>query len=333
VLCHPSRLRFLAARLLLCGLPWFLAIAPSPASAFRFYTVGSDAACSFSDIQQAIDSATDPDGNTVAIAQDASFTSQHLVITGQTINLLGGLATCDAASYIGQSTLVGTTGHSVIEIEGASEVYIGGLEITGADMDDSHSGGGIYFGGQGSLTLNTTWVHNNQAGYGGGIDMSPSGPSTLNLQQGTTISGNVALVSGGGVRVEGQTELTSTSGPDQSVIYIALNAALGQGGTGYGGGFEIVGPAVANISSFVDLNTAEYGGGIAAVTNDNGDAIVNLYVTNPDVPPTIFGNQASQTGGGVYLLPFKSTFDENTASLCADNFVIDGNIAQEGAAI
>jgi predicted outer membrane repeat protein len=313
-----------------------LLVAAPSVRAFAIYKVGiNDPNCQFSDIQAAIDAAANNPGEDYIWIAGASVTwaQTHLVISDQDVIIEGGFTDCSQDEPTGQSRLQGMNGRSVIEIEGNSHVELTNLEILGASMDSSHSGGGIYFGGAGSLTLEATWVHDNQTGYGGGIDMSPSGASALDLLEGTTVSGNTALVSGGGIRVEGATVLTSSSGPNQSPIYIAQNSALGQGDTAYGGGIEVIGPAVANVASVVDLNVAEYGGGIAAVSNGNGSPTVFLYATDPMTPPTIYGNQASRTGGGIYLLPDIGVLTGDDAFLCANDFVIDANVAQEGAAI
>jgi hypothetical protein len=306
---------------------------PQHAFAFKLYTVGAGSICSFQNIQDAINAASDSDGNSILVAQDVLFKDQHLVITNRNVNLLGGLAHCDSDSYSGQSTIIGTPGHSVVEIEGTSHVYMSGLELTGAVMDTDHSGGGIYFGGNGSLEMTNTWVHNNQAGYGGGIDMSPSGPSTLTMQAGTTVSGNTALVSGGGVRIEGQTVFNVSSGFGEATVYIAENGALGQGNIGYGGGVEVLGPAVANIgSASVDVNTAPYGGGIAVLGTSNGPAHLNLYTSDLATPISVHDNVASGTGGGIFLKP-NSDNGFNFAQLCAQDFVLSGNTAANGTAL
>jgi len=309
-----------------------LAFAAPSAFAFNVYTVGGDASCGYAFIQDAIDAAaSNPGEDYVFIASNRTYESQHLVVTDQDIDIVGGFTDCsDFDPGLDQTTIGGTSGHSVFEIEGSSHVYISNLVMTGAVMDASHSGGGIYFGGVGALALNNSWVFANQAGYGGGIDVSPTGPTTLTLTA-STVSGNTALVSGGGIRIEGQTTLTATHTPSQYNIYIAQNAALGQGDIGYGGGIEVLGPAVANVSSVVDLNYAPYGGGIAAVATSAGSAIVNLFTTDPAQPVTLYGNQAASTGGGIFLKPLAD--GSLGAKLCAQEFAIDANIAVNGAAV
>ncbi len=307
-------------------------LVPHVALAYNIYTVGGDAACQFAFIQDAIDAAAaNPGEDYVWIASNRTYADQHIVVTDQDVDIEGGFTDCNAFDPgTNQTTISGTSGHSVFEIEGASHVYLGNLEITGAVMDTSHSGGGIYFGGQGGLTLKTTWVHNNQSGYGGGIDMSPSAASTFNLLAGTTISGNTALVSGGGIRIEGPTVLNVITVAGEPQVYIAVNGALGQGDIGYGGGVEVLGPAIANIgSASIDVNTAPYGAGIAALGTDQGPPEVNLFTSDPATPVSVHDNVASGTGGGVFLKPYGQYF----AQLCAQDFVLSGNSAANGAAL
>ena len=270
-------------------------IASPLASAYSIYTVGGDAACNFAFIQDAIDAAAaNPGEDYVWIASNRTYEDQHLVVTDQDVDIEGGFTDCsDFDPELDQTTIGGTSGHSVFEIEGTSHVYLGNLIITGAVMDASHSGGGIYFGGQGSLALNIDWVFANQAGYGGGIDVSPSGPTTVTLTA-STVSANTALVSGGGIRIEGPTTLIVTHSPSQYDNYVSQNAALGQSDdSGFGGGIEVLGPAVANFSSVLALNAAPNGGGIAAIATENGPATVYVYTTDPNSPVSVYGNHAT----------------------------------------
>jgi len=182
-------------------------IAPN-ANAFAVYTVGGDATCQFAFVQDAIDAAAgNPGEDYVFIASNRVYEDQHLVVSDQDVDIVGGFTDCsDFEPGTDQTVIGGTSGHSVLEIEGTSHVLLSNVELTGAVMDDSHSGGGIYFGGEGGLTLQTSWIFQNQAGYGGGIDVSPTGPTTLTLL-GSVVSSNTALVSGGGIRIEGNTTL------------------------------------------------------------------------------------------------------------------------------
>jgi len=303
--------------------------APS-ASAFNVYTVGGDASCGYAFIQDAIDAAHDnPGEDYIFIASNRTYADQHLVITDQDVDIEGGFTDCsDFDPGVDQTTIGGTSGHSVFEIEGTSHVLLGNMIITGAVMDADHSGGGIYFGGQGALQLNIAWVFANQAGYGGGIDVSPSGPTTLTLTS-SVVSGNTALASGGGIRIEGPTTLIATHSPSQYDNYISQNAALGQvDATGYGGGIEVLGPAVANFSSVMALNSAVFGGGIAELYSDNGAPTVNVYTTDANSPASIYGNHASGVGGGIFIESAGNT----GATLCMADMALDANVAAGYAA-
>ena len=312
----------------------FLAVAaalclPQFALAFNVYTVGGDAACGYAFIQDAIDAAAaNPGEDYVFIASNRTYGDQHLVVTNDNVDIVGGFPDCTQLGDPGllQTTIGGTSGHSVFEIEGNSHVYLSNLVITGAVMDGSRHGGGIYFGGRGDLTIRYSWVFNNQAGYGGGIAVNPSGPTTLTLLA-STVSANTALDTGGGIQIEGPTTLNAYAvGTDAN--YIAQNAA--QGNLGDGGGIKVIGPAIANIAStVVDLNSAASGGGISAVATSQGPAYVNLYTTNAGIPVTLYGNTARQSGGGIFLVSNGS----NLAKLCAFDFAIDANTAIYGGAI
>ncbi|MEP7041997.1 MAG: hypothetical protein ABI843_02975 [Dokdonella sp.] len=304
----------------------------TPDGGFIVYKVGGSADCPYHTIQDAVDAAAQHPGvDLVWIAMDQSYDGQHVVITDQDLNIQGGFSDCeDIDPALDQTVISGTSGHSVFEIEGNSNVYMTNMQITGANLDGDHRGGGIYFGGSGSLDLYAVWVHDNQAAYGGGIDMNPSGPAVLTLQA-TTVSSNTALIAGGGVRVEGQTVFNTPHAAGEYNIYITHNHALGEGGIGYGGGVEVLGPAVAYISADVELNDAPYGGGIAALATGQGSAFVNVFTTDADSPVLVNSNSAGNTGGGIFLKPYAD--GATTAKLCAQDFEVDDNSALNGSAL
>ncbi|HEV7490927.1 MAG TPA: hypothetical protein VGO25_08985, partial [Rhodanobacteraceae bacterium] len=123
-----------------------------------------------------------------------------------------------------------------------------------------------------------------------------------------------------------------THSPSQYDNYISQNTALGQDSDGgYGGGIEVLGPAVANFSSVLALNTAPNGGGIAAIATENGPATVNVYTTDPNSPVSIYGNIATGWGGGIYLRPYIG--NQNDARLCMNDFALDANTASDGSAL
>lgn len=314
----------------------------------------SDPNCTDNDIQSAIDNAVCP--TTIVITREHLYTAQHLTIANKSLALVAtgdgfacpppgvicdpDVSNCNAPPPTTPQVAIngaGHTGDSVLAISGNSYVTLRYLEIAGGIVGSDQSGGGIYFGGAGSLTLDTSTVDNNHAGYGGGINMAGSGDgATLTLLENSLVLNNTAVTSGGGIRMEGNSRLFALE--DKTLI--AFNDAPG----GYGGGVEVIGPARADIGSpgynglgVIYDNTAAYGGGLSANAINNGeDATLRLFTVDPANPVRIQSNTASHTGGGVYLKPLFGgivNVDLAAATLCAFDFRMDDNIAQEGSAI
>ncbi|HET6632030.1 MAG TPA: hypothetical protein VFG73_04900 [Rhodanobacteraceae bacterium] len=362
------KISFLQAALLFAIMP--LAVrAADPAPAFcppvqPLYppSVGDtahDSNCDYDTIQAAIDAQTCP--ATIAITREHLYTNQHLSIQNKSITLegLGDGVGCPGPVASGAAipaaeptgpvvTLDGSgSGGRVLSIGGTSNVTLKYIEIKGGSLNDNPTGdgGGIGYEGSGSLTLDTCTVDDNAADYGGGINFKGTGdpdndpPAVLTIGQNTLVLDNTADISGGGIRIEGDARLFVLK--PGTTIY--GNHAPG----GYGGGLEVLGPAIADIGSpgyagvpVIDYNDAEYGGGIAVIgTTDGGsfDASVRLFTTDPDSPVQVSNNSATRSGGGVFVQPNDSfTGDGNNdgaAAFCASNFRMDGNVAAEGAAI
>ncbi|GAA0719016.1 hypothetical protein [Dokdonella soli] len=325
-----------------------------PIPYYRFVgDTASDAMCTDNDIQSAINNASCP-GTTIVITRERVYTAQHLTISNKSLTLyaVGDGVPCGPPPpfcdpNIGgcnnppptqpQVTLdgIGQTGNSTLHIDGTSYVTLRFLHVTGGNVSDR--GGGIYFSGAGSLMLDTTTVDHNSAGNGGGISFSGSGGNaTLTLLGNTLVLENAigAGGSGGGILVEGSARLFALK--DRTLI--GYNHAPG----GFGGGIAVIGPARADIGSpgynggaAIQFNDAAYGGGIAAsAVHDRQSVNVRLFTVDPANPVHIQNNTASRTGGGIYLKPLNnSSGDFGEATLCAFDFRIDDNKAQEGAAI
>ncbi|MGH8091403.1 MAG: hypothetical protein ACREO6_08130, partial [Rudaea sp.] len=207
-------------------------------------------------------------------------------------------------------------------------------ENLGSD-DNNSVGGGIHFDGQGSLYLTRSTISSNEAGFGGGIDVNgSSGPVALTLDANTLVISNTADTSGGGIRVRGNTRLYAL----KPGTLIGYNHAP----NGYGGGIEVLGPARADIGSpgynglaAIYGNDAAYGGGIDILNfGDSAPALVRLFTTDPANPVQVSSNFASHTGGAFYLRPYEALGSAGGAAvLCAYDFRIEDNAAQEGAAI
>jgi hypothetical protein len=316
-----------------------------------------DPACTQNDIQSAIDAATCIYGTRIFITREHTYTTQGLSISNKNVTLVGRgdgakcgpdqIVICDP--MIGCAppptaplvTLSGKSGSPVIAIVGTSKVYLQYLDIRNGS-NAGNSGGGVYYQGSGSLTLDTSWVRFNQANQGGGVYFDGTGGTAapLNVLAHSEIFSNSVDDSGGGILVAGNAVLNIL----QPQTLIELNEAP----NGDGGGIAVFGPAQANIGStgvkgsngyigVVSNNTAAYGGGIALISgsNDGDYPFMQLFTTDALRPVEITSNTASHTGGGIYLKGYYSALPTvaNYARLCAWDFRIADNIAQEGAAI
>jgi predicted outer membrane repeat protein len=306
---------------------------PRSASAFAIYTVGGDGACGYSDIQDALDAAADnPGEDYVWIAMNASYTGQQLLVHDQDVDIEGGFTDCSDFDIDTAQTTVsgaGNGGWAVFSIDGTSHVFISNLFITGANRDDGAEGGGIWYGGNGALTLQTTTIGANRAGYGGGISVTPSGgPVEVHLLHDSLILNNTAHVSGGGIRIEGDTRLYAVA-PNTT---FTLNTAE----TAYGGGLEVLGPARADLGSagytlfsLFDSNDAEDGGAIAAIGGSNGAAFVRVFTTDPQTATTLDNNIARGRGGAIYT----NSGGGFQGVGCLYDFNLSNNVGEDGAAI
>lgn len=307
----------------------FLSGVLSPAQAANYF-VGADAQCGYTTIQAAVTAALATGGSRpqIYVASNQSYANQAISISPGTqshIGLNGGVTHCGTTTVSGTTTINGGagTGTGVITIRGAMSVGISHLTITGGHHNGD--GGGIDYSGTGMLTLDTSTISDNAANYGAGINMKGAGgAAVLQIGHDTLIIGNTASTSGGGIRLEGTTTMTMNA----PSTWVALNEAT----SGYGGGIEVLNGATANIGSpgygnaaVIYENSATYGGGIAVTA----DAYLNLYTTDPLHPIGIDNNTAFNSGGGIHI----SADNPSGSDLCAANFRITNNIAQEGTGL
>jgi hypothetical protein len=309
------------------------------------YTVGNGAGCTHGTIQSAIDAAdASPGYDVIRLTRSLTYEPEaNTVVTDQDLSIVGGFESCTSTDSDGFKTVVSggnVTNAPVFSItaNGAAIIKIRLLSITQGNTQNY--GGGIYYSGTGNLQILESDIVNNTAGYGGGIFAAATGSNAeLIISGGTTISGNTALYSGGGLLLGGPLEMTMT---DANTI-IAFNQALGVDGiTGHGGGMEVIGPAIAYLGSpgsfglpAIYGNSARYGGGISmdSGSSDGADGLVSLFTTDPFNPISVQGNTASIHGGGIYLQPYDDGFSIAIPTLCALDFRIKDNLAEDGSAI
>ncbi|HMM56099.1 MAG TPA: hypothetical protein PKD77_00720 [Rudaea sp.] len=354
------RFRFrlaLAALILLAAGSAFAACTTLPVLLPFHYRVGADTThCQYNDIQSAIN-AVGECPTVIDITHEHTYMHQHLHIDNKpnlTLQGWGDGVTCamipgnldfppysPPASTQPLLSIDGSSdgGGSVLYVTGNSNVGLHNLTVLrGANLgsDDNNSvGGGIHFDGQGSLYLTRSTISTNEAGFGGGIDVNgSSGPVALTLDANTLVISNTADTSGGGIRVRGNTRLYAL----KPGTLIGYNHAP----NGYGGGIEVLGPARADIGSpgygglgVIYGNDAAYGGGMDILNfGDSAPVIARLFTTDPANPVQVSDNFASHTGGAFYLRPYEAIGSAGGAAvLCANDFRIEDNVAQEGAAI
>ena len=307
----------------------------------------SDPGCNADDIQSAINAVVCPN-TSVVVTSERSYTSQALMVTNKSFTLSGTTGACGAPISCdptlgcggggGPVILHGNGGSPVLYVYGASSVTVENIELTGGG---GSQGGGILFGGTGTLTLIDSIIVSNTATDGGGIyAVGIGGTATVNLGTGTLIKQNTATADGGGIYLSGGTRLLALS----PYTFIGYNQAL----NGYGGGIMVAGPppAQAEIGSpgynggpAIQFNDAAYGGGIAVVAQapetPGKNVEARLFATDPNSPAAISSNNASQNGGAIYVKPGVDTSTNHSisAEFCAAGFRIDGNVAASGAAI
>jgi predicted outer membrane repeat protein len=315
----------------------------SDASAFIVYKVGAAADCPYNTIQEAVDAAAaNPGEDLVWIAHDQLYTNQEIFIADQDVDITGGFDDCDDIDPASDFTTIsgnGNGGAAVFTIRGASKVFLGNLQISNAHRDADASGGGIDFDGEGFVLTRDVGVSSNSAGYGGGINMKGEGAGArLELLNDSTFINNTASTSGGGIRLEGNARLFALS----TNTLILLNHAPG----GYGGGIEVLGPAMADIGSpgylggaVIQTNDAAYGGGVAVLGTEESrqhTVTARFFTTDGANPVQVSNNFASVEGGGIYLKSLGATFtggaDGSYARACAFDYRIDDNLAPDGAA-
>jgi hypothetical protein len=313
------------------------------------FTVGADPACTHANIQSAFSAIPAGDDHIVRIANNLVYNAQALDLVGKHVTVIGGVDDCSDATPSGVTRLSGAGGgnDSVLTLTGSgNDVNLEHLSIVDGDEVHDGFGGGIDFRGEGFLTLRDTSVSQNYAGYGGGINVAAMGGSAeLRIESGTVIFFNNAQFTGGGVRLWGDARMVMRD--DNTQIFdneaIGIDPQTGLALHGFGGGIAVVKNAEAEIGSpgmsgygVIYNNRARHGGGIAVVGEgaSNEWAVARLFSTDPARPVRIQNNTASESGGGIYVKPGRHAFTGfSFATLCAWDFRIDGNAAQEGAAI
>lgn len=181
------------------------------------------------------------------------------------------------------------------------------LRITDAAVTQSkaENGGGIASLGE-LIVTNTTISGNTATDSGGGVAVQEDDA----LLDRVTLTGNTAVDAGGGASAEGP-----SSGLDVRDSTVSGNSVTGP--SGRGGGLSVQIGLLKVQRSTVTTNTSSQGGGISAYTGKYGSGVFDS---------TVSGNTSTGAGGGVVLLPIK--YDAKISQS-----TVSGNQAPRGAGV
>ncbi|MEA2887182.1 MAG: large repetitive protein [Bradyrhizobium sp.] len=188
----------------------------------------------------------------------------------------------------------------------AFTIYSGTSTLNGLTLTNGYdfvNGGGVAVGvfpfSTADVTISHSTITNSYAGYGGGISVDPG--SSLHLVN-STVSGNSAYYSGGGIANAGTLTVSNST---------LVNNTSDLGGHGYSGGalFNDEPGSATLTNTTVSGNHGGYAGG--GISNSGELALVNTTLANND----------AGIGGGLY----------NAACGCGDatltNSTVSGNSA------
>lgn len=273
------------------------------------------------------------DGQTITLTSESLRINKNLIISGPGANQL----------TVQRSTVNGTSAFrifDVVQVTWNTAVTISGLTIANGDGADN-GGGGIYTN-VGTLTIDRCIISANTALSGGGIycagqyadspvvhvvhstisgNSSTNGGGCYNVGPGfygfrggdmtitdSTVFGNVATSSGGGIANHGDLAITNST--------ISGNTATADPAGG-GGGIANVGGWMTIANSTISNNSGSLGGGIKNL----GISVFFPAGIGPITNSTVSGNSASE-GGGIYT--------ESAGDQRSRNTIIASNTAANG---
>ena len=244
------------------------------------------------------------------------------------IYMTGGSFTLTDCKGIGTITHASSkTGRGVYVSSGTFNMY--GGSITGNKAQDAQGrGGGVYvYSGSGTFNMYGGSITGNRAtGDGGGVYAKANFEMT-----GGSITGNETN-RGGGVYVTGKGSFTMSASADgQNIPSITGNNATENGGGVYVVGssstFKMTGGSIGGTNEN-DANTAYRGGGVCV---DCGKFTMSASADGQNIP-SITGNNATENGGGVYVIGSSSTF-KMTGGTIGGTDANDANTATNGGGV
>ena len=301
--------------------------------------VGSGVNCATADIQTAINSAIPANGITnIRIARNVAWNAQQLDINGRNVRLYGGYADCNQAVADTTKTVLngaGGSANTVVTVRGTTSVVaFYNLDVTGGDEVTSSAGKGGGFtiaGGPHALVFfDNVSIHDNQAGYGGGLfirnEVSTS-PDDVYVYFGDNvlIDSNYGAYGGGGIWCG-----------DAKIVMVGSNSRISRNTTagavgktiinGPGGGIraENCTMSIGATSNLGTLTSNEAGGSGGGLSLTGERAVVQMYTRSANRPPFVLSNTAGGVGGGIDI--------GSSARFTGYDLVVANNIARKGGA-
>jgi predicted outer membrane repeat protein len=216
-----------------------------------------------------------------AIANDGTLTLSNSTLSNNTAIDGGGGINNGGMATISGSTLTGN-----VAAYGGGIINAGTLTLTDSILSGNHannSGGGI--DNFGALTVTGSTLSGNSAYYGGGIYTALGFGGNTAMLTNTTLTGNTAVVAGGGIYVTGGT--LTLSGSTLSGNFVT-GSFLGNSNGGGGIFNGAAGTVIVKNFSKITGNTASVGHGADAenqgVLDLDSSSIIAIFDGNAAVP-------------------------------------------------
>ena len=235
----------------------------------------------------------------------------------------------------------------VIQGDGNGRIIFAGGTVFLEDLvlkggNNTTSGGGIYVGSTGMLTMkNCTITDCNATNFGGGLYIASNGSANIS---GCTISGNKAtdetngigggIMANGTLIADGTSISNNNSGKDGGGIFIVSDVTATLTGctisensaNSTGGGLKIYSPAKLTNCKILENSSGWDGGGFGCEVSASDSATINVIFTECEIIENTSGNNG---GGGAILSNVNATFksckiDGNTTKFNGGGLLLYG---------
>lgn len=267
-------------------------------------TVGSDGACNYANITQAVVLAPAATTLVIHIAKNNVMTATQTII-GRNVEIYGGYDTCSTIVPSGHTLLSGSafTGsvlrtNASFAVGNAYEVLLSGITIANGTGSSAFPGGGMTIDGPFGVVLVDTYVQGNTTAFSGGGILIRGEPGTgatvlertyLAITGNSIINDNIAGM-GGGIACSGRTYVQTLDG------FVTSNMASSAGGGVHSeqcfisiGGHSVPAFGIRNNSV---TNAGGTGGGIYAAGG-------KVFVGGSNTRTSVIANNTASIGGGI----------------------------------